>query len=211
MKKLIAIASVSTATIMSSFSASNEDYYNVTSDEEADLLKKANETTVYSRPFIDKRKIFVAEGGYDEEIAKKEYRPFWRNQNGQQTIHFQIPSNGNSKICAVRDGTVVNVIQNKDNCNKGINYIRIYHGDKTFSEYINFKAQTCKVREGLKVKAGQELATTKDPASYITMADFSISLTYIRRNKDKTLSIVTIPIHFNVNGKITMLKKGDTI
>ena len=57
MKKLIAIAIVSTATIMSSFSASNEDYYNVTSDEEADLLKKANETTVYSRPFIDKRKI----------------------------------------------------------------------------------------------------------------------------------------------------------
>ncbi len=205
MKKLISMLFVSSLSIMSS-SAINADC-SAKSDAEVEYIKTQNESTAYSKPYIDKRKFYVTEGGYDEK--KEAIYLNKKNRYDGEAVRFQIPANGTTTICVARDGVVDEVHQNEEKKSHYANFIRIYHGDKTFSEYWYFKYKSAKVRVGQKVKAGQILAISENPDNMITPQVFFFVVYYLVKGKDNKIEGKPLPVHFMIDGKISPLKEGD--
>lgn len=209
MKKLIAISIASIISIMSSFAI---EYQGVAQNEdEADAIKKVNETTVYARPFIDGRKFYILEGTYDAEIEKKINRSRMNKKDTvyAETVRFQVPNHSTSKVCAARDGVVISVVQDYKKNDEKVNYIIIYHGDKTYSQYTSLKAKSVKVRVGQKVTTGQLIATVGENEGTPWGQQMGLTVYYYVKGKDNKPVAVSLPVHFKINEKITTVKETD--
>ena len=107
-----------------------------------------NDAYVYNLPF-EEGKTFVLSQGYNGKFTHQ----------GKDALDFTMPEG--TKICAAREGIVVDVKENSrrgcphERCRKDGNYISIYHQDGSFGEYYHLKKNGSKVKVGDQVQKGE--------------------------------------------------------
>lgn len=105
----------------------------------------------YDLPYTTS-KTFNIHQGYDGKFSHQ-------NEN---SLDFEMPIG--TEIVAVRDGIVINVVQNnkltcpKEECKKYNNSVLLYHPDGSFSEYAHIKFNGATVKIGDQVAQGQLIA-----------------------------------------------------
>ncbi|MFS4416141.1 M23 family metallopeptidase [Maribacter sp. 2307ULW6-5] len=110
-------------------------------------VRKYDEAYAYGLPYGSSERFKVVQG----------YNGTFSHQN-ENALDFAMPIG--TPIMAVREGVVVSVVEENDIncavkiCEKFNNYIRIYHEDGTFGEYVHIKKDGSKVKKGDKVQKG---------------------------------------------------------
>ena len=105
----------------------------------------------YILPF-EKSNSFKIAQGYNGAIS----------HNKKNALDFTMPIG--TKITAIRDGTVVKVVDSNSKscktveCKKYNNFVIVYHSDGTFAEYTHIKNKGSLVNIGDKIVKGQKLA-----------------------------------------------------
>ncbi|MFD1062233.1 M23 family metallopeptidase [Winogradskyella litorisediminis] len=159
-----------------------------------------DEDYIYDLPF-DKGKSFSVGQGYNGNISHQ----------GKFAIDFTMPVN--TKVVACRDGIVVQVVKKnskrceKPECAEFNNLVKILHNDGTIMQYLHFRQNGVRVREGQKVEKGQLIGMSGN-VGWSTAPHLHIDL-YLT---DKNNKYNTIKTKFKVNdGEITdELLKGKT-
>lgn len=185
MKKLIAIAIVIAASIVSSFAT---DWF--TTDVEG--VKLSNENTTYSLPYNDGKKMVLSA----PSVVERENEVCFKTRD-------------NTDVCVARDG-VISHIERAGKVVQGKvynNYVVIDHGDKTFARYINLDAKSIKIKVGQKVFVGQVIAKTGS-VSAVSAPNLRFYVSYMIKGKDGKAESFNLPIHFKIDNQIVILEKG---
>ena len=153
---------------------------------------------IYDLPF-EKGKSFKIGQGYDGTIS---------HQN-KFALDFDMPVN--TKVLACRDGIVVQVVKknskrcDEPKCAEFNNLIKILHDDGTIMQYLHFRQNGVRVREGQKVEKGELLGLSGN-VGWSTAPHLHIDL-YLtdKNNKYKTLRT---KFKINKDKVLDELKKG---
>lgn len=115
------------------------------------FTKKVNKSYVYILPY-EEGKQYPMEQGYGGKFS---------HYMEGRTHALDFTMEEGSKICAAREGVVVDVKEDSNKGGKTIkykefgNYITIYHGDGSFANYFHIQRNGSKVKVGDKVESGQ--------------------------------------------------------
>ncbi|TCJ18962.1 M23 family metallopeptidase [Flaviaesturariibacter flavus] len=152
---------------------------------------------------------------YDLPYAKDAAYQIFQGYNGvfshagENALDFSMPEG--TEILAVREGTVVQVVQENDrscataDCKKYNNYITILHPDGTFAHYAHIRKNGATVKPGDSVKTGDRIAYSGNvgwsSGPHLHLVIFSAG--FDRWN--------TLPVRFRVEeGRPALLREGVT-
>jgi murein DD-endopeptidase MepM/ murein hydrolase activator NlpD len=144
------------------------------------LVEKHDNSYKYHLPF-KKGSEFKVGQGYNGKAS---------HQN-KKALDFNMPIG--TKICAIRDGIVVAVVETnnrgcgKKECVKFNNKVIVYHSDGTFAEYTHIKKNGAIVKVGDTIKKGQEIALSGN-TGWSTGPHLHLVVFYQKMKNRKTIS-----------------------
>ncbi len=162
-----------------------------------DANAKHNDAYIYRLPFKMGESYLVSQG-------------YFGNVSHHDVKALDFSMDEGTKVYAMREGIVVDVKEDSDRgcpseeCLKLSNFVTVLHNDHSFAEYAHLKKNGALVKEGDKVKAG-DLIGYSGKTGWATGPHLHIEI-YTR---DKPNQLTSVTTYFNVNGKKTLLKKGD--